>query len=67
MVTIDRFEGSMAVLDWEGVIFSIPRGLIPAEAREGDVITLDIKVEKEATALRKKHINELEKRLFQEG
>ena len=36
---IDRFEGTMAVIELEGRITkNIPRNHLPAEAKEGDVI-----------------------------
>jgi hypothetical protein len=40
--TIDRFENGWAVCeDAEGNTHNLPRGLLPAEAREGDALDLD--------------------------
>ena len=38
-ITIDRFEGDVAVcFDEKGVIYNIHLGELPEEAREGDVL-----------------------------
>ncbi|MBC9783086.1 DUF3006 domain-containing protein [Heliobacterium chlorum] len=53
-VTIDRFEKNWAVIETEdGSTFSLPRSLLPAEAREGDLLLLHIEVDNEATARRR--------------
>ncbi len=44
MVIIDRFEGESAVLEFQGKIFSFPRALLPAIAREGDVLKISADV-----------------------
>ena len=38
MTVIDRFEGGYAVLETDGGMKTIPRDMLPAEAREGDVL-----------------------------
>lgn len=56
--TIDRFEGEYAVVELENQKFvNIPRSAIPAEAKEGDVISVII--DKVGTEARKKHIKKL--------
>ena len=52
--TIDRFEGSeWAVLEDERArTFSVPRQWIPAEAREGDVVTVSEQAAMDARVIR---------------
>ena len=64
MLIIDRFEENMAVLEYEDVIFTIPRSLLPKDVREGDVITLNITIDRAATKDRKSRIKSLEDILF---
>lgn len=51
MFVIDRIEGSWAVIEYweEGVTFNIPVKLLPPDAREGDIILLEVAVDREAT------------------
>jgi len=57
---IDRFEGGLAVLEREDCsTFNIPREQLPAEAKEGDVITDKWKIDRSTTELIKKQITEL--------
>lgn len=63
-VIIDRFEGDYAVVELEvGKCVNIPKILIP-DAKEGDVI--EIKIDRETTEERKKHIEELVNNVFDE-
>ncbi len=64
MLIIDRFEGKWAVLEWNGEIFRLPRVFVPCCAKAGDVLSVELKVEKEATEARIDHIQKLEERLF---
>ena len=64
MLVIDRFEGDMAVIEYNGKTFDLPRSLLPREAEEGDVLKLSITVDKEETAKRKKKIENLVDELF---
>lgn len=61
-IFIDRFEGDHAICEAEGRFFSLPRWLLPAEAEEGDILTLALAPE--ATAVQKAKITELEDKLF---
>ncbi|MBP2639846.1 MAG: hypothetical protein H6Q66_797 [Firmicutes bacterium] len=57
---IDRFEGGLAVLEREDCsTFNIPREQLPAEAKEGDVITDKWEIDRSTTELIKKQITEL--------
>ncbi len=40
MTVIDRFEGEFAVLETDSGIINVKRSLLPADAREGDVVLL---------------------------
>jgi hypothetical protein len=56
--TIDRFEGDYAVVELENQEFvDIPRLAIPNEAKEGDVII--VQIDKETTSQRKRQIQKL--------
>lgn len=66
MLVIDRFEGDWAVIEYQRKTFNLPRGLIPPEAVEGDVITVSVAVDPGATAGLKKEIKALADRLFKE-
>lgn len=38
MIVIDRFEGEYAVIEKDGECFSLPKGSLPADAAEGDIL-----------------------------
>jgi len=56
---IDRFEGKWAVIDYNRETFSIPRELVPDNAKAGDIITIDIKVDKLSTEKAQKEVRKL--------
>ena len=63
-VIIDRFEGSIAIVEIsEGEYAEIPRSLLP-DAHEGDVI--DISIDRKETKARLERINEMQENLFEE-
>jgi flagellar basal body L-ring protein FlgH len=66
MLIIDRFEGEYALIEKNRRIFHIPKVLLPKSAREGDVITIQITVDKEATRQRKQSADRLADKLFKE-
>ena len=66
MLTIDRFEGEYALIEMNRRIFHIPKVLLPKSAREGDVITIQITVDKEATRQRKQSVDSLADKLFED-
>ena len=52
-LTIDRFEGDRAVLRTNaGQELVVPRGEIPAHAREGDILTVSFGTDGKATDVR---------------
>lgn len=60
---IDRFEGEFAVCEYEkGKTLDLPTALLPADAKEGDVLRLT--VDREATEQQKNDAESLRKRLF---
>ena len=61
---IDRFEGPWAVIEHDGAIFHFPAGLLPSGAREGDVITFAVSVDRAGTARRRRKARKLEDELF---
>lgn len=64
MLIIDRFEGNMAVIEYENSTFNVPRSLLPENAREGDVLDIDIKVNKEETEQRRRKVKKMMDDLF---
>ena len=66
MIIIDRFEEDQAVIEFGDKFFVIPRFFLPVGAREGDVITLSITVNREATNTRVKVIKSLSEELFED-
>lgn len=64
IITIDRFEGDLAVIEYGGRTFTLPAILLPKEAREGDVLQVSIEVDLAATEDRRRRIAEKEDRLF---
>lgn len=62
-LTIDRIEGEWAVCEYEkGKTVDLPAALLPADAKEGDVLRLT--VDRETTEDRKAYAEELRNRLF---
>lgn len=54
-MVIDRFEGNFAVIICEGATYDIPRAMLPAGAKEGDVLRILIdaaKTEKNAEEIK---------------
>ncbi len=41
MLILERFEGSIAIIEKDGVSVEISRGEVSDNAREGDVLTLE--------------------------
>lgn len=64
MLILDRFEGKFAVIEYNNKTFNLPKETIPAQAQEGDV--LSIVIDQKATAERRKKIRDLAADLFTE-
>lgn len=56
---IDRFEQEWAVIEYQKKTFKIPISLMPAGAREGDVIEIDVSINNQATTFRSHEIDSL--------
>jgi len=67
LITIDRFEGDWALLEWDGRSFSFPRVLLPERAGEGDVLQFSCSVDRGKTAARRRRVKKLEEELFRGG
>jgi hypothetical protein len=64
--TIDRIEGSIAVLvscENESVHFTLPVSLLPTGSREGDIVTVTIGRDDAATVEAKERVSSLVERL----
>ncbi|MBO8129812.1 MAG: DUF3006 domain-containing protein [Peptococcaceae bacterium] len=53
---MDRFEGDMAVIEYNGKTFDLPRELLPVGAKGGDVVRFHIEIDRAATEERRKKI-----------
>ncbi|WP_027365309.1 DUF3006 domain-containing protein [Desulfotruncus alcoholivorax] len=65
MLIIDRFEGQYAIIEMNRRTFHIPKTLLPKDAKSGDVIKIQITVDKDATEIRKQSIEKLADKLFE--
>lgn len=64
---IDRVEDKYAVIELEeGPMINMPFELIPRDAKEGDVLIIDVSIDRDETENRKKTIEELTKDLWDE-
>ena len=66
MFIIDRFEGDLAVIEYQGQTFALPRRLLPPEAKEGQVLKLEFFIDHNETRKRTAKIKRLMDELFQD-
>lgn len=66
MLVIDRFEGDWTVIEYFQRTFNFPKSLLPKEAKEGDVILINVSIDRKATANRARNIKKLADRLFED-
>ncbi|MGI6648872.1 MAG: DUF3006 domain-containing protein [Bacillota bacterium] len=69
MFIIDRFEEEWAVIEAQQLAqktFNLPRALIPAEAKEGDVLDIKITINQTTTVSRKQYLKQLTNELFKD-
>jgi hypothetical protein len=64
MIIIDRFEEDKAILEIGDEFITIPRSVLPKEAKEGDV--LNIVIDADETTARRDKIETMMKKLFKE-
>jgi hypothetical protein len=64
-IVIDRFEGTQAILLFgeSGLNVPVPRALLPAEAVEGDWLTVEFQVDRQATEAQRAKIRDMLQRL----
>lgn len=58
MLIVDRLEGEMVVVEYGTITFSLPRSLLPPTVAEGDVLNLQIAIDEQATAERRRQIRQ---------
>ena len=66
---IDRFEGDLAVVEFDDEMKDIPKSKVPKEAHVGDVLIFDgdkITISNEETNTLKKEIDDLMDELFED-
>ena len=67
MLIIDRFEGDWAIVEMENRhTFNLPRFVLPAGIKEGDVISIQVGVDLEATKDRTEKSKSMSDNLFDE-
>ncbi len=57
-VFLDRIEGGIAVLVYDDQSFDLPAALLPAGAAEGDVLTLTLAPDPQATEAQRRRLAE---------
>ena len=66
---IDRFEGELAVVEFDGEMMDIPKNKLPKEANVGDVLVFNanqISIDTIGTKKLKQEINDLMDELFED-
>ncbi|MDF9409728.1 MAG: hypothetical protein A4E52_01115 [Pelotomaculum sp. PtaB.Bin013] len=67
MYIIDRFEGDWAVVEYnKRMTFNLPRKLIPAGTREGDIIIISINVDTSITNKLRTKVNKMTSDIFKD-
>jgi len=62
---IDRFEGQWAVIEYGRETFNLPRKMLPTDAREGDVLNINISIDRAESRKREREITKLADELFE--
>lgn len=65
MFIIDRFEGDTVILEYGEKIYTLPKNILPPEAREGDILRIETSMDEEQTKNRRDKIKKLEDELFE--
>jgi hypothetical protein len=69
-MTIDRIEGTLAVLisvEDEPVQMNVPLSLLPSGCREGDILSIRIERDREATTTAEERVSGLIEKLKKKG
>ncbi|OAT73744.1 DUF3006 domain-containing protein [Parageobacillus thermoglucosidasius] len=56
---IDRFEGDIAVVEIDRKTHDLPKAIFPKEADVGDVVIIEVTIDKKETEKLRKEIEEL--------
>ncbi|MCO1603288.1 DUF3006 domain-containing protein [Desulfosporosinus nitroreducens] len=65
MYVIDRFEGDWAIIETDNrVTFNLPRSVLTADLKEGDIINILVSLDSEATKQRSKNAKSLLENFF---
>ncbi|TFZ41083.1 DUF3006 domain-containing protein [Soehngenia longivitae] len=64
---VDRFEENLVIVELFDDFYLFPRGLFPEDISEGDVVSIDIEIDKESTSDRKKKMEEKLKKLIEKN
>lgn len=65
MFIIDRLEGDLVILEYEGKTYELPRKVFPHDIKEGNIVMVEFKVDKEGSEKRLDKIKKLEDELFE--
>lgn len=66
MLILDRLAGDMAIIEYADGTFQVPRSLLPAEVKPGDVLRFIIEVDAEATDKRRAKMERLLNSLWED-
>ncbi|PEW07817.1 DUF3006 domain-containing protein [Bacillus cereus] len=65
---IDRFEGDVAVIEFNNITIEVPRSKLPPIVKEGDVLIIEddkYTIDKKETEKRRREIQNLMDKLFE--
>lgn len=66
MFIIDRFLEDWAVIEYNDKTFNFPRHLLPSQAKEGNVILIEVSVDVKETNFLKEKVNSKMDELFED-
>lgn len=64
---VDRFEGDFVIVELFEDFYSFPKRLFPEDTSEGDIVAIDIEIERESTDDRKKKMEEKLRKLIEKN
>jgi|YelNatPaOPRAMG01_1025707.scaffolds.fasta_scaffold00848_19 hypothetical protein len=56
---IDRFEGNWAVIVGDNITFNLPRAILPKDSKEGDIIDIEISIDRAFTEKLREEIKDI--------
>ncbi|MED5072957.1 DUF3006 domain-containing protein [Anoxybacillus geothermalis] len=63
---IDRFEGDIAVVEIDKKTLDLPKTIFPKETDVGDVVIIEVTIDKKETEKLRKEIEELMNEVFED-